>query len=30
MSGGEGREGVECWRRVRERMEHWMGGGELG
>ena len=25
MGCGEGREGVECWRRVRERVDHWMG-----
>ena len=23
---GEGREGVQCWRRVRERVEHWTRG----
>ena len=27
QGGKRGREGVECWRRVRERVEHWTGGG---
>ena len=23
---GESREGVQCWRRVKERVEHWTRG----